>query len=94
MESPEPRTQRSLSPAPEDPQERQKTALEIYEEALAERRKQEPDANWEFREKLHEEARKEREEGIELRRKLAKEHEELLRKRAIEASEEEDSEVT
>jgi hypothetical protein len=90
MESPEPRTRRSLSPAPEDPQERQKTALEIYEEALAERRRQEPDVDWEFREKLYEKEQKEREEGIELRQKLVKEHEEPLRKRALEASERED----
>jgi transcriptional regulator with XRE-family HTH domain len=91
---PEPKTRRSLPPAPEEPQDGQeKTSLEKFEEALAERRRQEPDADWEFREKLHEQYRKKREEGIEMRRKLREEHENLLRKRAAEASKEENDEI-
>jgi DNA-binding Xre family transcriptional regulator len=88
---PGPKTRRSLHPAPEEPQEGQKkTALEKYEEALVERRRQEPAADWEFREKRYAGERKEREEGIELRRKLVEEHEELLRKRAPETSKKDD----
>jgi DNA-binding Xre family transcriptional regulator len=77
---------RKAKPLDEKPQEREGTApgVSVYEAALAERRRQEPDADWEFREKRHAEHQKEIEEAVELKRKLAKEHEELLRKRAEE----------